>query len=509
MSAVANIRDRIVEVRRDRIRREGHALGVAVPATRAAPVSRFLAAPGLICEIKRRSPSKGAIGETLNPVDLAGRYRASGVRNVSILTEEDHFAGSLSDLMAVKQKYPDLAVLRKDFLLDHEDIEVSWRAGADAVLLIASILTEQELADLHDAVIARGLTPLVELHDDDDFRKARSLAPQLVGINARDLTTFDVDLLTPVRKRIQVDWPHRCVFESGVTSAEDAAMVARNRFDGLLVGEAAVRADGAVATLVRGFENPDSVSTAAHPRGDFWRRLMVRAMAHPGRPLAKICGITNRADAETAVEYGADILGFIFAESPRRADLGILADLADLDVLKAAVVVSGESAGGELASGEQHNSARADKRPAGLPDGIAEAMRDGLIDVVQFHGNESPELCASLAFPYYKTVSVGSLQDVSLIADYRCPRVLVDARDPDRRGGTGRRISDDLVRAVAEQRRLWLAGGLSHENISDVVDRYQPELVDASTRLEIEPGRKDPEKLKSYFSRLNGPRSGE
>ena len=506
MSSVGNIRDRIVDVRRDRIRREGHSLGVPVPTTRIAPSNRFLAAPGLICEIKRRSPSKGAIDETLNPVDLAGRYRASGVRNVSVLTEEDHFAGSLSDLIAVKKMYPDLAVLRKDFLLDREDIEVSWRAGADAVLLIASILTKRELADLHDAAIARGLTPLVELHDDDDFRKARSLAPALVGINARDLATFDVDLLTPVRKRIQVDWPHRCVFESGATSAEDAAMVARSGFDGLLIGEAAVRAEGSVSALVKGFADPQGVSSAAHPRGDFWHRLMVRAAEHPGRSLAKICGITNRADAETAVECGADILGFIFAESPRRADPGILADLADLDVLKAAVVVSDESIDGGPATVAQDNSSGPDRRPADLPCGIAEAMRDGLIDVVQFHGNESPCRCAALASPYYKAVSVGSQDDVPLIAEYRCPRVLVDARDPERHGGTGRRISDDLVRSVARQRPLWLAGGLSPENIGDVVDRYHPELVDASTRLEIEPGRKDPQKLKTYFSRLDRPK---
>ncbi|MFW6261108.1 MAG: bifunctional indole-3-glycerol phosphate synthase/phosphoribosylanthranilate isomerase, partial [Spirochaetota bacterium] len=135
-TAPRSIRDEIVARRRARISAEGHALGADVPAERIAPLVRFLRAPRLVCEIKRKSPSRGAIDAGLDPVELAGRYVSRGVRSVSVLTEEDFFAGSLADLMAVKRAHPNLAVLRKDFLVDEEDVEVSYRAGADAVLLI-------------------------------------------------------------------------------------------------------------------------------------------------------------------------------------------------------------------------------------------------------------------------------------------------------------------------------------------------------------------------------------
>src|SRR4030042_575581 len=129
-----NIRDRIAARRAERIAAEGHALGQAVPAARSALLIPFGQSPFLIAEIKRRSPSRGDIAAQADPVRQAGVYREQGVRSVSVLTEEDHFSGSLANLMAVKRAFPDLAVLRKDFLLDEEDIEVSFRAGADAVL---------------------------------------------------------------------------------------------------------------------------------------------------------------------------------------------------------------------------------------------------------------------------------------------------------------------------------------------------------------------------------------
>jgi indole-3-glycerol phosphate synthase/phosphoribosylanthranilate isomerase len=145
----ANIRDRIVARRRARLAAEGHALGVEVPHERDTLLVPFLVPPGVICEVKRRSPSRGAIDQSLDPIALAGSYRSQGARSLSVLTEQDHFAGSLADLINIKRAYPDLAVLRKDFLVDCEDVEISYRAGADAVLLIASVLTADELTRLH------------------------------------------------------------------------------------------------------------------------------------------------------------------------------------------------------------------------------------------------------------------------------------------------------------------------------------------------------------------------
>ncbi len=484
-----------------------------MPAERIAPLVRFLRAPRLVCEIKRKSPSRGAIDAGLDPVELAGRYVSRGVRSVSVLTEEDFFAGSLADLMAVKRAHPNLAVLRKDFLVDEEDVEVSYRAGADAVLLIASVLSADELARMHELAGELGMAALVELHEDEDFDKARAFAPPLVGINARDLSTFRVDLLTPVRLRAKIDWDHRAVFESGVFTQEDALLVSTSGFDGLLVGEAAVRDQDAIGGILAGLRGrtpagaavpggggtgggragsadggvrraTDSrdASGAPGPAPDFWRRLASRM--HADRPLVKICGVTNRRDAELAAELGADALGFVFADSPRRADPAVVRELADLPVLKVAVVVTGGA-------------------HAPLPQEVRALLEEGLLDAVQFHGDEEPDECAAQAFPYYKALRLDRPEAADALERYRSPRVLVDARDSRAYGGTGTRLSRQTIDAVRERAPLWLAGGLSPGNIRQVVRDHAPELVDASSGLEAEPGRKDEEKLRRFFEELS------
>ena len=485
-----SIREQIVAKRRARIRATGHTLGAAIPETRGVPLVTFPADPPLICEIKRRSPSRGSIDALLDPVELAGRYRDRGARSISVLTEEDHFAGSLADLVAVKHAYPGLAVLRKDFLLDEEDIRVSHRAGADAVLLIASILSGEELARMHALTLELGMTALVELHDEEDFAKARPVAPPLVGINARDLSTFRVDLLTPVRLRRRIDWPHRAVFESGIFAQEDALLAATSGFHAILVGEAAVRDQNAIGGILRGLRGTlprqESAPAAgrdaqAAPSRDFWQRLCDRI--RDDRPLAKICGITNRDDAELATELGADLLGFVFADSPRRAEPALLEDLTGLPALKVAVVVTG-GANGPLA------------------DDVRDLLDRGLVDAVQFHGDEEPDGCASQAFPYYRALRLARAADTASIDRYRCPRVLIDARVASGYGGTGARVAPEVVRAAAGRRPLWLAGGLSDENIAEVVLEWRPELVDVSSGLEAAPGRKDPNRLRRFFTEL-------
>lgn len=534
---MSNVRDRIVEHRRKRIVAEGHALGVPVPQEREAPVIPFLREPGLICEIKRRSPSRGAIDEALDPVTLAGRYAERGVRSVSVLTEEDHFAGSLADLMAVKRAHPDLSVLRKDFLVDREDVAVSYRAGADAILLIASVLDQETLADLHEYAVGLGLAVLVELHESEDFAKGRSFAPPLVGINARDLATFHVDLLTPIRLRAQIDWPHRAVFESGAFHREDGMFARRAGFDGLLVGEAAVRdqevvprlisglrdagpggghagasdgaadgtagafatagpgeqraganvhagaADGtagAYATGGPGDKHAGASDTAAKSRF-FWSALTARM--RPDRPLVKICGITNREDAELATALGADAIGMIFADSPRQVTPEFARGLADIDIVKVAVVVSGGA----------HGRLRSDVR---------ELLEDGVIHAVQFHGDETPQECAEQAFPYYKAIRIGAPDEIDAVGAFWSPRVLVDARSSRAYGGTGKQIAPQLVDGVREHVPLWLAGGLDHENIAGVVERFRPELVDVSSGLEAQPGKKDAARMHRFFKAI-------
>lgn len=465
----------IAERRRERISREGHWLAALPSPSRAAPLIPFGADPFLICEVKRRSPSRGDIAPSVDVVEQARAYHAAGARSISVLTEEDNFDGSLDDIARIKEALPGVAVLRKDFLLDEEDIDVSWRAGADAVLLIAKMLDERTLSTLYAAAHKRGLAALVEVHDEADVERCRSLAPRLTGVNCRDLETFSVDLARPLALRPRITWRTRLVFESGVRSAEDVRFALSGGFAGVLVGETAMRSRGIIPELIGAFDRPAA---------DFWPRLYARSRR--GRPLVKVCGITRREDAEASVALGADALGFVLAPSKRRASVELLRNLRDLNVLKVAIVVT--------------------ERENGLPrldPDARTALDEGLIDAVQLHGQEQPEECAAIAFPYYKAIRVNGIEDVEAMGRFRCPRVLADAFSTHAAGGTGKRIPAELVKAVREKGPLWLAGGIGPDNVGEVIETLRPELIDSSSRLEGPAGTKDHGKLETFFKEID------
>jgi phosphoribosylanthranilate isomerase len=199
----------------------------------------------------------------------------------------------------------------------------------------------------------------------------------------------------------------------------------------------------------------------------------------------KVCGITNPADAETAAELGADMLGFVMAPSKRRAEPALLRELAGLDILKVAVVVT--------------------ERQDGIPrldpavDGL---LRDGLLDAVQLHGDESPGECADIAFPYFKALRMRSTAEVEAMAGFRCPRVLADAYSPVASGGTGQRVPAEIIDRIRAERPLWIAGGIGPDNVAEVLRAFRPELIDASSRLEESSGRKDRNKLETFFREI-------
>ena len=315
---------------------------------------------------------------------------------------------------------------------------------------------------------------LLEIHGERDLEKARSIRPDVVGINCRDLETFRIDLLHPIRMRSRVDWDARVVFESGVRSVEDCHLALSSGFSGILVGESVMREPNLVGDLLGAWESA--------PGRGFWARLCARKRAHV--PLVKICGITNASDAAYSRELGADILGFIFAPSKRQVSPDLLSTLRDLDVLKVAVAVVEPDRGGRLEMG------------------VRELLEQGLIDAVQFHGDEGPEDCFSMAFPYYKALRIASAADVDRITGYRCPRVLLDSFAKGLRGGTGVSLPQSLISRAMEQTTLWLAGGIGPENVGELIGGFKPELIDASSRLEASPGSKDHRRLNVYFQEI-------
>ena len=202
----------------------------------------------MIAEIKRRSPSAGAISENLDPVLQATAYVAGGATAISVLTEPDHFGGSLEDLRSVKGAV-DVPVLRKDFILDPAQIWESRVAGADGILLIVAALTTDDLEHLISVAADAGLDALAEAHTRDEAETAMGAGARLVGVNNRDLATFVTDLAVAEAVGPMLVGPIVKVAESGVSSAEAAGRMAAAGFNAILVGEAAVRAADPVAFI--------------------------------------------------------------------------------------------------------------------------------------------------------------------------------------------------------------------------------------------------------------------
>ena len=208
----------------------------------APPVRSFfdaLAADGpikLIAEVKKASPSKGVIRADFHPVEIAQTYASSGATCISVLTDEHFFQGNLDYLSEIR-KVVDIPLLRKDFILDSYQLVEARVAGADAVLLIAECLDDCNLRKLHNEAIELGMTPLVEFYEPSNLSRVIEAGATLIGINNRDLRTFETDLHHTIRLREQIADDHVVVGESGIHTPEDVKLLADNNVDAILVGE--------------------------------------------------------------------------------------------------------------------------------------------------------------------------------------------------------------------------------------------------------------------------------
>lgn len=211
----------------------------------------LLRAPGssVIAEVKRRSPSKGDLAEITDPAALAQAYAAGGAAAISVLTEERRFGGSLDDLRAVRAAV-DVPLLRKDFVVDGYQVLEARAAGADLVLLIVAALDDDDLRRLHDQARELGLTVLVEVHDETETERVVALGAELVGVNARNLKTLEVDQDVFARLSPLVPDDRVKVAESGIFGPVDVKRHVGEGARAVLVGEALVR-DGDPEAAVR------------------------------------------------------------------------------------------------------------------------------------------------------------------------------------------------------------------------------------------------------------------
>jgi len=212
-------------------------------AIRRRRVSR---SPNLIAELKRASPSRGILAPHLNLFQVADIYTQNGASAISVLTDEKFFMGNLGTLRELHFTHKtELPLLRKDFIIDEAQLYESKADGADAILLIAAALTDDKLfADLHATTLELGLTPLVEVHNEAETERALKLKDvKLIGINNRNLVTFDVTLETTEKLRPMISAEISVVAESGIFTAGDVERLANANVDAILVGEALVTSD--------------------------------------------------------------------------------------------------------------------------------------------------------------------------------------------------------------------------------------------------------------------------
>jgi indole-3-glycerol phosphate synthase / phosphoribosylanthranilate isomerase len=301
-----------------------------------------LAGPGLaaVAEVKRRSPSAGDLRPDADPARLAAEFAGAGAAAVSVLVDE-RFGGSPADLRAARAATA-LPLLAKGFFRDEGQLLQLKQAGADAVLVILRDLDDARAKALLGHSAALGLDVLVEAHDEDELRRAVALGAEIVGVNARDLSTFEIDRRRQLELVARLR-DHDCVVvaESGVWTRAQGAAAELAGADAILVGSALMRARNPATKL---------------------RELL-------SRPLVKVCGLTRQEDVDVAIDAGADLLGFILVEgSPRRA-----ADILDVpdDRLSVAVFVGKpQEAGADLVQVYEAEAGRVRGRDAVL-------LRDG------------------------------------------------------------------------------------------------------------------------------------
>lgn len=528
----------IVENRTADMARLGVEFGCNVPKTRMRKVHPFLTEKGVILEVKRASPSKGDIAVNLDAAKTAVSYAKAGAAAISCLTESNYFKGNLNDLMSVCAAVDEIAadadkenfaggknclsggknssaasddsagnfipaVLRKDFLINAEEVEVSYRAGADAVLLIARILDDKTIVKMAETAASLKMTSLIEVRTDDDLRKlslvAESVEKKFIvcGVNSRDLATFKIDLLRPLsmlsRIKAILGSKARTVFESGIRTCESAAFAGSLGFTGMLLGEAAAKNPEIRKNLVKSF-----VESKETKNGDFWNQISAQVLdlQIKKRPLVKICGITNEEDGIKAAELGADFLGFIFyKKSPRNANENVvravknqLKKIGNTKIKLIGVIVEQESYESKTA---------------------VNLAKNGVLDALQLHtikcAKEFLSSKENRELPHYAAVNISCEKDVEILDELFNlgePRILVDAQTENAVGGSGKRIDGNLLNLIKKRHNLWLAGGINAENVNQILNDFEPELIDVASGVEKEPGIKDEERLEALFENL-------
>ena len=473
--------------------------------------------PALMAEIKRASPSKGAISLSTNAAQQALTYALAGASVISVLTEPKWFKGSLLDMRLARQAVDHLpnrpAILRKDFILDEYQVTEARLHGADTVLLIVAMLSPTRLSALITYARSLSMEPLVEVNSAEEMSAALDLGAKVIGVNNRNLHNFQVDMQTTTRLADMCKGKGviLCAL-SGITSRRDVMQYMEQGVRAVLVGESLMRA-----------AKPDM----------FIREILDLPESEPTEgastvPCIKVCGLRSAGDALVAAEAGADLIGMILAPKSKRAvDINIA-----LEIVTAIRTYRAENVGGSPPASNSTNLPWFTRHSRTLPgkpltvgvfqdqplEEVLHIAHVTQLDLVQLHGSEPLQWANQIPLPVVRVFharehdTVESLKGISRPGFHEF--VLLDAVKPGESlsGGSGSVVNLDLAKAVihagesgspSTRLPVILAGGLNVENVAQVVKEVNPWAVDVSSGVETN-GKKDPIKIQQFIAAVKG-----
>ncbi len=456
------------------------------------PFEHALRKPELsyICEVKCASPSKGRIAQDFDPVAIAKEYEQAGASAISCLTEPEYFLGSDEYLSDIVQAVS-IPALRKDFIVDSYMIYQAKVLGAQAVLLIVSLLNDEQLKSFIDLAHSLGLSALVEAYEPEEIPRAIAQGARVVGVNNRDLKTFTVDFSRSTKLRSEVPDDLLFVSESGVQTRRDIYALERAHVDAVLIGETLMRQENKRKALnsLKGIEElTDRQRQAKDFIGNVHNRCCI-----------KLCGMKRKQDIDEAVQARPDFVGFIVdvPSSKRNLSIDEMSELCSYLVEREREADHGTEAPDEGEPRESREGPHPIFRVAVLVnEGLEQACEIARhVDVIQLHGQEDGVYIDELkrrtgGIPVIQAFKIHALADAKRAVQSTADMVLADAG-----AGSGTQFDWRLLKPLQEAKRpFMLAGGLNPENVSSAIKAVHPWGIDMSSGIETD-GVKDPQKM--------------
>ncbi|RHZ65073.1 hypothetical protein Glove_319g31 [Diversispora epigaea] len=487
--------------------------------------------PAIFAEVKRASPSKGNIDITVNAAEQALTYAKAGASVISVLTEPKWFKGTLNDMRQIRDVLSTIpnrpAILRKDFILDTYQIMEARIYGADSILLIVSILSDEKLSELYNFSKHLGMEPLVEVNNEEEMKRAVKLGAKVIGVNNRNLHTFDVDLNTTSRLAEMVPDDVILAALSGITERGDVVKYLEQGVGALLIGEALMRSENKKAFIQEILGLDKSVKN----------KLSTKTVV---KPLVKICGVSTIDAAVEAADAGADFIGLIFAKSKRQITidraLEIISVIRDfqsekINEMKEVHKINGKEDSLPAYFEQQYDwfnlqSSRINKNTRkplivgvfqNQPlDEIIKIVDHLKLDLIQLHGEESLEMSRFIPLPVIKAFHIDdNFSNPTLISQpgYNVLSLLdtkvMISKDSQKQhqGGAGItfdwKIALDIKKSASKnvgefEFPIILAGGLTPENVVEAIELVKPWCVDVSSGVEKN-GEKDPDKIREFI----------